>query len=62
MKPKMLVCTCGDCKHWEIVTSVPIVPDFSLQSTLICMTCKEEFPIYIVVPEHDKLVWKEIEA
>jgi hypothetical protein len=30
----LLICSCGDCLHWEI-----------LQRSIICKTCGKEFPV-----------------
>lgn len=51
---KVLVCRCGDCTHWEILHHEA---DGQLVAKLHCVTCQEEFPVTINVPENDKLVW-----
>jgi hypothetical protein len=57
MKANLLICTCGDCLHWEL-----------LQQSIVCKSCGIEFPIpglgkFIQehVDKHDALAWKEHE-
>lgn len=54
---KLLVCTCGDCTHWELA-----------QDAIICKTCQHviEIPnlgsyIGIFTKDHPKLEWQEHE-
>lgn len=53
----LLVCDCGDCRHWEI-----------LHDSIICMSCGHEFQTPGVgaaldahVDVHPKLSWKDHE-
>ena len=55
---KALICTCGDCAHWEIINhglkgGIMTLPFAHLK----CKTCGHEFPIEIAIPDHDKLKW-----
>lgn len=63
-KPKVLICLCGECAHWEIVVlsgsvneaDPTIVSNFVGQKVILrCMTCKKEFPVNIAVPKSDHL-------
>lgn len=56
-KVPLLVCTCGDCTHWEIA-----------QDSIICKSCGEVIPVpdigtYVVshTVDHPKLDWQEHE-
>jgi hypothetical protein len=53
----LLVCSCGDCLHWEI-----------LKDSIICKSCGTEFPVLGLgellnshVEMHPDLNWKEHE-
>lgn len=51
----VLVCTCGDCSHWEIVEKKA---KGVTEQYLKCISCDHVFPITgLEVPEHDKLEW-----
>jgi uncharacterized CHY-type Zn-finger protein len=51
---KVLVCDCGDCRHWEVVQKE------SGDTVLKCKSCEHEFPA--TVDAHDKLSFIEHEA
>jgi hypothetical protein len=51
---EILVCDCGDCRHWEIA-----------KDKIICKSCEKEFPvpgleefIQAHVELHPQLSWK----
>lgn len=46
----LLICSCGDCLHWELG-----------HNFIICKTCEHRFHATIIVPEHDKLQWQQHE-
>jgi hypothetical protein len=47
---KALVCTCGDCLHWEVIEA-------GEGRSILCKTCGDSFPVTIHIPPHDKLKW-----
>jgi uncharacterized CHY-type Zn-finger protein len=54
MATKVLVCDCGDCRHWEVVQKE------GGETVLKCKTCEHEFPA--TVDAHEKLSFIDHEA
>ena len=53
---KILACTCGDCKHWEIIdVGVTVIGSSPVPVKLKCMTCKHEFHGSLSIDPHEKL-------
>ena len=44
---KLLICKCGDCKHWEIG-----------KKAIKCMTCGDVFVATVNVAPHAKLAYE----
>lgn len=64
---KHLVCTCGDCKHWEILTNDPkysfleaLARALPLNHVLRCVTCGTEHTVTLHLKPHD--TFKEVEV
>jgi hypothetical protein len=61
---RILTCTCGDCKHWELHEISAEEAGIKYHS-LKCVTCGIVFPLTtdeeggIIIPEADHLVWVE---
>lgn len=54
---KALVCLCGECAHWEIVSKSSHAFGTEIPVALRCMSCTKEFPIHINVPASDHLAF-----
>lgn len=63
-----LICTCGDCAHWEVIAPEPSSTFRGFLGTawahprgvLKCLTCGHEFAVTISVDPHDKLAEVEV--